>query len=138
MYKHFTYGDETDDEENDETQKEFYSELITELIVNTYDSGPIATRNLNNPALEAVDVNAFCPRTGAPKSGISIHITPTKRKRGEESSYRHQGYCLECGMKTIYQCSHCAEDDENHRRAYICHSKTGRACFPMHVDSVHT
>ena len=109
---------------------------MTELLDNTYDLGPMRGRNVDAP-LQPMDVNAFDVRTGAPRAGISIHITPTKRTRHQDSSYRHQGYCLICGMKTIYQCSKCAEDGENQSRSYICHSKTGRTCFPDHVEAAH-
>lgn len=128
VYRRLTYADEAS-----ETQKQFYSRLMTEMIYNNYDQGyPTRTNIASTEDHSSPAQNAIHVRTGAPKAGISVHITPTKRMNG---SHRIQRYCVECGRKTTDECSECADNDQH---SSICHSNTERLCFANHIQSVHS
>jgi len=59
---------------------------MTYLIDNTYDYG-VLTRISTEAETGPVQI-AISMRTGAPRAGVSVHITPTKRRAG---SRRRQG-----------------------------------------------
>ena len=74
----------------DESEKEgdLYLRLAKEPIDNKYDSIQLRPRNGTSeqtPSLDAIG------KDGRPSSGISIHITPTKRRRKGSNTSLHQG-----------------------------------------------
>ena len=133
--------------ERHETQKEFYSGLIVELIDNTVDA-PIGVtvantpRNLVTPAHhDRIKLTLVNAATGAPRSGIGLYLTPTKRKRmskGEPTNYMLQGLCRMCKKKTTYMCSVCHYSPDITDDGWICHSQHHRDCFARHVDQKHS
>ena len=124
-----------------ETQKEFYSKLLAEMIENNLDAA-VRTRNnvvANTP--RNVIPGLIHQGTGRARSGLLIHITPTKLRRrnidGTLSNKCHQGRCRECGLKTKWCCSACLDNPNIVHQGWICHTETGRPCFPQHVTSTH-
>jgi hypothetical protein len=128
-----------------ESQQQFYNYLAEELIDNTYDDGSV-TRNRGTNGSNA-SPELLNRRTGSGRSGLQVHLTPTKRKRrrmtGEVTNHSMQGRCRVCGMKTKYVCSSCddeaaeASTEQNAPTMWLCHSETGRLCFPEHVTDNH-
>ena len=78
---------------------------------------------------------------GSIRSGLGIHLTPTKKKRkvkGKEVTQLKQGFCKVCKRKTKYTCSKCEELQENEEKeTFICHPSTNRDCFFQHIQQVH-
>ena len=78
------------------------------------------------------------------RSGINAHLTPTKKKRNirseQTTNYANQGYCSECGKKTIWNCSQFLDDkdDPDAKDIWMCHTETGRNCFDDHMKVCHT
>jgi hypothetical protein len=129
---------------NNEVQKEFYAELAAELIDNNYDTVGSATKratrsnDVNDSDDDMPVINLI---TGQPRCGLSAHLTPTKRKRrdieGNELSYSLQGRCRICQKKTTFQCSWCVDDPEINDEGWICMTKNGKFCFPIHLRRSH-
>ena len=86
----------------DESEKEgdFYLRLAEELIDNKYDS--IQLRPRNSTAEQTPSIDAI-GKDGRPRSGIIIHITPTKRKRKGSNTALHQGRCKICKVKSSHE-----------------------------------
>ena len=89
-----------------EIQSEFYSFLAEELIDNRVDEGirgRLRTRHTHDRFDEASPVIAADGTLGC---GVSVHLTPTKRKRknnaGHETSYLLQGQCMICKKNFAY------------------------------------
>src|SRR5210317_412382 len=126
-----------------ETQKTFHSYLAEELIDNCYDN----QRSMRATSQNSVDSSLVFASPTA-RSGLGIHLTPTKRKRkrkGCETQQLYQGRCCieGCGKKTSFQCSACldlAEREANHNeeKCYICNPKTNRDCWREHLFQKHT
>ena len=101
--------------ETDEKQCEFYELLAEEMIDNQHDQvrgrRSMDMDMMGNPDLVTAD--------GHMRSGISAHLTPTKKKRkskdGSSSACMLQGRCTVCHMKTTQVCSECQDEncDEN-------------------------
>ncbi len=95
----------------DEKQAEFYTLLAEELIENTYDSA-LGRRRRSDFVTE--DSPTLSRLTGAPRSGVYAHLTPTKRRRrradGSLTKQRLQGRCMICHKKTTYLCSVCSDN----------------------------
>ena len=119
----------------DESEKEgdFYIRLSEELINNKYDS--IKFRPRNGTAEQTTSLDAI-GKDGRPRSGIRIHLNPTKRIRKGSNTSLHQGRRKICKVKSSHECSVCV-DKNNGLDYYICHSKTGRNCFAQHIYHTH-
>jgi Transposase IS4 len=115
-------------------QKKFYEVLAEELIDNNFDAIGIRERHRFANESEAM-------LNGQPRSGIGIHLTPTKKKRrtkdGDFKSGLRQGRCLVCRRKTTMVCSQCKDMDLDGPEAWLCATRTGRACFPTHSSLKH-
>ena len=87
-----------------ELQSEFYVRLAKELIDNNIDSRPQCQRNSGGDGSDSNDESPVMTCTGRVRTGISCHLTPTKRHchtaDGELTTQRLQGHCIECGKKT--------------------------------------
>jgi hypothetical protein len=135
--------------ETEEKQREFYEMLAEEMIDNTHDQvRGRRSENTGDGGIIAAD--------GHMRSGISAHLTPTKRKRrkreaveGEtgnqmrltNTSYMQQGRCIVCSKKSTQVCSQCQDenDDENNtHEAWICKPTTFRTCFATHLNTTHS
>ena len=140
MYNQLTFGSNSED--GRETQKEFYGQLSAELIDNTYNfvTGKRATVNAS-PTTAIADCDVICGRSGAPRCGTCIHLTPTKRKRknqmGKLTTSSFQGRCIVCGKKTMHQCSECKDSQVDKDEGWLCHTDKGRMCFPHHLVEDH-
>ena len=70
---------------------------------------------------------------GAPRCGIALHVTPTKKRRnkkyGTETQYLIQGKYKVCRKKTTHLCSDFADTDAVKNGKLMCHPKTNRSCF---------
>ena len=126
----------------EETQAEFYLALAEEMIDNTYDQ-PNSARTKQS-GYESPRQSLFHHSTGMEISGINAHLTPTKKKRKlknrNSTKNAKQGYCYECGRKTIWNFSQCLDDkdDPEAKDIWMCHTKTGRNCFADHTEVCHT
>lgn len=129
--------------EADEKQRQFYELLAEEMIDNQHDQ--VRTRgSLESATL--VGSPELVTASGHLRSGISAHITPTKRKRktkdGQNTRFMLQGRCVVCGMKTTQVCSECqdadaAEGDIVAHEPWICKPTTFRSCFATHMKDTH-
>jgi hypothetical protein len=121
-----------------ETQKQFYGRLATELIDNCFDR---ATDNRRRQQSSPTDCELIDHRTNLPRSGTSIHLTPTKRKRknkdGDFTSYTFQGRCMVCKQKTRFQCSRCKDEATDKDEGWLCHTVNGKMCFVEHLREYH-
>ena len=124
-----------------ETQADFYLALAEELIDNSYDE-PNSTRGQNR-GNRSQSESMFDNATGMARSGVSAHLTPTKKRRktrdGNFTNHAKQGYCDECGRKTKWNCSKCMDEKEPHmeKDIWLCHTETGRTCFADHMAKTH-
>ena len=125
-----------------EIQSEFYSFLAEELIDNRVDEGVrgrVRRRSTHQHTFDGT--SPVIATDGTLRCGVSVHLTPTKRKRhnryGNETSYLLQGQCMICKRKTSHVCNECEHDPEWVRGAWLCHTKTGRSCFAQHIDLTH-
>jgi hypothetical protein len=138
VYKRLTCRDDDRADIAFETQKEFYGHLAAELIDNNFDNvgGQRRRRNADDSAYDCAVIDS---RTGEARSGIDIHLTPTKLKRkdkhGNFTNKTFQGRCRVCSEKTTHQCSQCR--DESTDPSWICHTSKGKMCFPTHLTKVH-
>jgi hypothetical protein len=123
-------------QQESETQKEFYSFLAEELIDNTYDN--IHRRARAGVSTTPQNLSLLAGNNGNSRSGISAHLTPTKRlKRDHEGhviNHRWQARCKTCSMKTTKLCSVCYDNNET---VPICDPCTGKSCFSEHMQCVH-
>jgi hypothetical protein len=111
------------------TQREFYERLAEELIDNDYEKVSLRRRSS-----DAMAVSPYIP-----KSGRSIHLTPTKSKRsckGVPTRYAQQGKCQVCKRKTTHICSECI-DASIGKVVWLCHTKTLKCCFDEHLEKHH-
>ena len=95
----------------DESEKEgdFYLIFSEELIDNKYDSIQLRPRNgtaEQTPILDAIE------KDGRPRSGICIHLTPTKREMEGSNTDLHQGRCKICKVKSSHECSVCVDKND--------------------------
>jgi hypothetical protein len=115
------------------SQGEFYESLAVALIENRWDGASLRVR-------QCVDREGVVP--SIPRSGISVHLVATKRKRknkeGETLPYALFGNCSSCKRKkSRFICSACEEKDGLMCKMFLCHGSTGRACFENHVREFH-
>jgi len=119
-----------------EKQKAFYSMLAEELIDNNYDAVSSGRRARSSvTGVEQGVAGMLTDRYGQPRSGIHAHLTPTKRKR-KQNSYCQQGRCKICGKKTTLVCSLC-NDNDGEAEPWLCGTKQGRNCFATHMTEEH-
>ena len=119
---------------NTEKQSTFYSGLAEELIDNRYDSTSTRRRATSgDESSPSSATNAY----GKPRTGVGIHLTPTKRKRrtadGVVTNHSLQGHCRVCRKKTKFTCSYCYDHGDG-KEFWLCGSETGRTCFPTHLE----
>lgn len=111
-------------------QRDFYNKLTEQLIDNNFDYvGCRERQDVGNESAAVVDGNV--------RSGIDVHLTPTKKRRtckGQRTQYLLQGKCLVCGTKTTKECSFCRD---RHVRSWLCDTKKGKRCFPTHLKHSH-
>jgi Transposase IS4 len=120
-------------------QKDFYSALCEELIDNSYGTRGCPSgqprSSPNNPTFQDACRRAL--ESGGPRSGVLVHLTPVKRlknSRGEKTSFRYQGRCKECQLKSTWQCSQCEDDGKT---VFLCSTKNGKRCFVEHLARNH-
>ena len=103
-------------------QADLYNYLNEEMIDNTYDrfmmwSAEGKRRTIVESNDETIDDNnpLFCRINGAPRWGITLHVTPNnnrkKRRYGTETKYLLQGEWKVYRKKTTIVCSDCAATD---------------------------
>ena len=106
----------------DETQDDLYNYLTEEMIDNTHNSFMIRSvegrrRRIVDSYDETVnDDNPLFGRIyGAPRSGISLHVTLNnklrKKRDGTETRYLLQGDCKVLQKNTTHVCLDCADID---------------------------
>jgi hypothetical protein len=119
------------------TQSGFYSCLAEQLVLNNYNEKGRPSAARRRSFEEEACLNAV--KSGSPKSGVLAHLTPIKRFKtdqdGRETSFRYQGRCRECQIKTTWTCSDCEEQGKN---VYLCSTKNGKRCFVQHIAKHHT
>ena len=130
------------------TQADFYNCLAEEMINNTYyrfmirsAEGRIRTIVESDDETFDDDNPLFGRINGAPRCGISLHVTPTKKRNkkryGTETQYLLQGECKVFRNNTTHVCSDCADTDAVKNKIWSCHPKTNRSCFAQRVHSTH-
>ena len=118
------------------------------MIDNTYNrfmmrSAEGRRRNIVNSDDETFDDDnpLFDRINSAPRCGISLHVTPTKKRRkkrdGTETQYFLQGECKVFRKKTAHVCSDCADTNAVKNEMWVCHLETIRSCFAQHGHSTH-
>jgi hypothetical protein len=133
VYSQISYSEEVDNKQ--EVQKDFYGHLAAELIDNNYDcvGGNRAKRN-HMMANDSVNTTNL-------QSGVDARLTPTKHRRTDKNdrgTHSRQGQCRYCKKyHTTYQCSICRDDPDIKDHGWLCHTKTGRKCYPEHMLKVH-
>ena len=104
---------------NYESQNKFYGYFAQELIDNTHDDSRRSSRRVGNPRRKIInDLNSspLINNDGSGRCGLSIYLTPTKRKiinvSGKVSYNALQRRCNICFKKTTLCCSKCEDDDD--------------------------
>ena len=130
--------------DTNETQQDFYTFLAEELIDNTFDTmGGNGIANLQPGEDRVTNAELVDRVTGAGQAGVNVHLTPTKKKQkqmgGAVTNHSLQGRCRVCSKKTRHVCSACNDDNENLNDPvmWLCHTETGRMCFPEHATNLH-
>ena len=99
---------------NYESQNKIYGYFAQELIDNTHDDSRRSSRTVGNP--RRMNSSPLIKNDGSGRCGLSIYLTPTKRKiidvSGKVSSNALQGRCNICSKKTTWCCSKCEDDDD--------------------------
>ena len=127
-----------------DTQADFYNYLAEEMIDNTHNmfmtwSAEGRRKNIVDSDDETFDDDnpLFGRINGAPRCGISLHATPTKKRRkkrdGTENQYLLQGECKVLRKKTTHVCSYFADTNVVKHETWVCHPKTNHSCFAQHV-----
>ncbi len=120
-----------------ETEKDFYRAMAEELIDNDYDA-PTTRRRRSTVGHPSPPAAAY-GQDGQPRSGLGVHLTPTKRKRKGSSTHLLQGHCSICQKKTTCVCASCREESpDGKREVWLCDSRHGRTCFAEHVSAKHS
>ena len=119
--------------------------LAEELIYNSFDVGHQSQRA--RVQVEPSFSLTLIANTGIPRSGVAVHITPTKRRRltkdGTVTKHLMQGRCTECKLKTTFLCSQCVDDKSTKMHnchpgdPWICLTKNGKLCFSQHMNRKH-
>jgi hypothetical protein len=116
-------------------QKDFYETLAEELVDNNFDVVGTRDRHRVGDDSEAMD-------NVQPRSGVGVHLTPTKKKRrtskGEVQSGLRQGRCMICRRKSTLTCSQCKDVDPEGPEPWLCTTRIGRTCFPTHFALKHS
>ena len=122
-----------------ENQKSFYTLLAEELIDNILDA--VNPRDRSSTPRRAEFAQLLFDRTGDPRAGVSVHLTPTKRKKqtamGQITSFSLQARCRVCKSLTTFICSLCEDERRQTDTIWLCHTKNGKLCFPTHMESCH-
>jgi hypothetical protein len=71
-----------------EVQKDFNAHLAAEIIDNYFDRVAPALGRSPSSIDDDEDADMFCRTTGAPRCGVSAHLTPTNRKRKTRARQR--------------------------------------------------
>ena len=123
-------------------QNDFYGYLAEELIDNMYDDNRCVNMTVGDTRRRLnidLELSPLIKNDGSGRCGVSIHLTPTKRKRisnkGKVSTNALQGRCKICSHKTIMCCSKCEDDDNIEKAVFLCNPKTNRMCFATHVKA---
>ena len=110
-----------------ELQSEFYVCLAEELIDDNINSRPQCRRNSGEDGSDSNDESPVMTSTGRVRTGVSCHLTPTKRRHrtrdGELTVQRLQCHCIEHGKKTTYLCTACMDNDDESKTPWLCHTE---------------
>ena len=131
-----------------ENRDGFYNCLAEDMIDNTYNSFMIRSAEgrrggvVDSDEKIIDDDNPLFGRiNGAPRCGISLHFTPTMKRRkkrdGTETQYLLQGKCKVFRKKITHVCLDCADKDTVKNEMWVCQTKTNRSYFAQHVHSTH-
>ena len=105
-----------------DTQSDFYNYLAEEMIYYTYDRFMMRSAEGRRRTIVDSDDETFDDENplfdqinSAPRFGIALHVTPTKKRRkkrdGTETQYLLQGECKVFHKKTAYVCLDFADTD---------------------------
>ena len=87
-----------------------------------------------------LELSPLIKNDGSGRCGLSMHLTPTKRKRinnkGKLSTNVLQGRCKIYSHKTTMCCSKCEDDDNIEKTVFLCSPKSNRMCFAIHVKKI--
>ena len=123
-----------------ELQSEFYVRLAEELIDNNIGSRLQHQRNSGEDGSDSNNESPVMTHTGRVCTGISCHLTPTKRRRctadGELTAQRLQGCCIECGKKTTYLCSACMDNDDESKTPFCVTLKNDQHASPTTISTL--
>ena len=111
------------------------------MIDNTYDRFMIISAEGRRRTIVEYDEKTFDNDNplfgrinGATRCGISLHVTPTKKRRknrdGKQIQYLLQGKCKVFQKKTTRVCSNCVETDAVINEMWVCHPK--KIVFVLH------
>ena len=131
-----------------DTLADFYNYITEEMIDNTYDRFMmLISEGKRRTIVDSYDKTfdddnpLFGRINGAPRFGIAIHVTPTKKRRkkrdGIETQYLLQGECKVFRNKTTHVCLGCVDTYAVKNEMWVCHPKTNRSCFSKHVHITH-
>ena len=113
-----------------ETQSNFYNYLTEEMIDNNYNRFMIRSAEgrrrtiVDSDDKTVNDKNPLFGRiNGAPRFGISLHVTPTKKRRnkrdGKDTQYLLQGECKVLQKNTTHLCLDCADTDRSKNEMWV-------------------
>ena len=131
-----------------DNQADFYNYLSEEMIDKTYDRFMMWSAEGGRSNIVESDDKTFDDDNtligrinGAPRCGIVLYVTPTKKRRkkreGTETQYLLQGECKVFRKKTTHVCSDCADTDAVKNEMWVYHPKTNRSWFAQNVHSTH-
>jgi hypothetical protein len=138
VYNKMTYVDPKT--EGRKTQKEFYGHLAADLIYNTYHHIG-GRRQHSSPSDGSFDSSLVNHHTGNPRSGLDADPLQSGSRilsmvQKQETLFRGDVWCA--GQKTNYQCSICLDESPDYCKAWLCHTRAGKRCFPAHMGYKHS
>lgn len=114
--------------------------MSEELIDDTHDDSRGRRRSDGDPRRRMLNDLISSPLIKSDISGscgLSIHLTPTKRKRkdltGKFLSNELQGKCNMCTYKTTWCCSKCKDDDDLETLMF-CVIQNLRECALLYIS----
>lgn len=128
-------------------QRQFYIKLSEALIDNEYlvqNNNRTGGGGARGGARTRGALGAYpqFDNSSAGTAGCGLHLTPSKRKAspkaGSSGKLRKlQKHCVECGKKSIWECSQCSADEMCKHGYSYCSPVTGRMCFKSHMSQFH-
>jgi hypothetical protein len=123
-----------------DTRQVYNKMTYVDLIYNTYHHIG-GRRQHSSPSDGSFDSSLVNHHTGNPRSGLDADPLQSGSRilsmvQKQETLFRGDVWCA--GQKTNYQCSICLDESPDYCKAWLCHTRAGKRCFPTHMGDKHS